>query len=81
MTGCLKLDLLRAHQAPWSWWTGRADVARPRLVARWECDSDGRLVCRWQIDDRTEPEPSAAGRSMAAPPDHDPRCRRPGDVS
>jgi (methylthio)acryloyl-CoA hydratase len=61
--------------------SGVEAAARPRLVARWEHDCDGRLVCCWQIDDRTEPKPSAAARSMAAPLDHDPRCRRPGDVS
>jgi hypothetical protein len=81
MTGFLKLDLLRAHEAPWSWRMKRPDVARLPLVARWECDSDRRLVCRWRIDDKTEPSSFLQLGSMVAPPDHDPHCRRPGDVS
>jgi hypothetical protein len=82
MTGFLNLDLLRAHTAPrdrWPDW-GRVTPARPLLAPESECASDGRLVCRWRIDDRTEPEPSASVRFMAAPPDHDPLSRRPGEV-
>jgi hypothetical protein len=53
MTGFLNLDLLRAQEAPWFGWVdaGRGKAPRPRLVARWECASDGGLVCRWQTDD------------------------------
>jgi len=67
MTGFLNLDLLRAHAAPRDRWPdrGRAAIARPHLVAQWEPASDGHLVCRWRIDDRTEAEPLASGRPMA----------------
>jgi hypothetical protein len=67
MTGFLNLDLLRAHAAPRDRWPDRGHVAsaRPRLVARWECAADGRLVCRWRIDDRTEPELSGVARSYS----------------
>jgi hypothetical protein len=65
MTGFLNLDQLRAHAAPQGHWPDRWPdrgrvLARPRLVAQWECASDGRLICRWRIDDRTEPEASAS---------------------
>jgi hypothetical protein len=64
MTAFLKLDLLRAHAAPRDRWPDRgcAVPARHPIVAQWECASDGRLVCRWRIDDRTESEPSASAR-------------------
>jgi hypothetical protein len=25
-------------------------VARPRLVADWSCDAEGRSICRWRIE-------------------------------
>jgi hypothetical protein len=67
MTGFLNLDLLHAHAAPRDRWPdrGRAAFARPHLIARWERASDGRLVCRWRIDDRTEAEPLASVRPLA----------------
>jgi hypothetical protein len=67
MTGFLNLDLLRAHVAPRERWPdrGRAALARPYLTAQWERASDGRLVCRWRIDDRTEAEPLASVRAFA----------------
>jgi hypothetical protein len=65
MTGFLNLDQLRAHAAPQGLWPDRGRApARPRLVAQWECASDGRLICRWRIDDRTEPEASASVRPV-----------------
>jgi hypothetical protein len=59
MTGFLNLNLLRAHAAPRDRWPDRGPAAftRPRLVAQWACTPEGRRVCRWQTDDRTEPVP------------------------
>jgi hypothetical protein len=61
MTHFLHLDLLCAHAAPRDRWPDRGcgELARPRLVAQWECASDGRLICRWRIDDRAASEPPA----------------------
>jgi len=75
MTGFLNLNLLRAHAAPGNRWPGggRVALARPRLVAQWELASDGRLVCRWRIDDRTEAEPSAG--PLARTDCSDPSCQ------
>jgi hypothetical protein len=65
MTGFLNLDQLRVLSAPRDHWPDRGRApTRPRLVAQWECASDGRLICRWRIDDRTEPEASTSVRSF-----------------
>jgi hypothetical protein len=65
MTGFLNLDQLRAHAAPMDRWPDRGGAPpRPRLVAQWECASDGRPICRWRIDDSTEPEAPASARSF-----------------
>ncbi len=64
MTGFLNLSLLRAHAALRDRWPDRGPAAptRPRLVAQWACTAEGRLVCRWHTEDRTEPVPSTAAR-------------------
>ena len=56
MTGFLNLDLLRTHEASWDCCRDLARVnnPRPRLVAAWHVDADGRLACRWQTDDESE---------------------------
>jgi len=57
MTRFLSLDLLRANEAPF--WPGAESAgAQPRavLIADWTVGPDGRPVCRWQIDDDTDPE-------------------------
>jgi hypothetical protein len=79
MTGFLNLDLLRAHAAPRDRWPdrGRMALARPHLVAQWECAPDGRLVCRWRIDDRTEAEPPASIRPLVRAACSDASCQYP----
>jgi len=60
MTGFLKNDLLRAQEAPDFVVRAllRGWIPRPRLIAQWSMAPDGRLVCRWQTDDKTEDESS-----------------------
>ncbi len=83
MTGFLNLNLLRVHAAPRDRWPDRraAAFARPRLVAQWMCTPEGRLVCHWQTQDRTEPVPATSagfcGRAVKLPS----IPRRPGEVS
>jgi hypothetical protein len=83
MTGFLNLDLLRAHAAPGDRWPdrGRAALARPRLLAQWEVASDGRLVCCWRIDDRTEAEAPASVRPFARAACSNPTCQHLRGVS
>jgi hypothetical protein len=70
MTGFLNRNLLRAHTAPQDRWPDRRPAApvRPRLVAQWECTPEGRLVCRWRTEDRTEPVTREAGEFGATEP-------------
>lgn len=81
MAGFLNHNLLRAHAAPRDRWPDRGAVVltRPRLVAQWECTPEGRLACRWQTEDPTEPvswTPARfCGRTSRS------TCRCPGDVS
>ena len=83
MTGFLNLNLLRAHAAPRDRWPDRepAAFARPRLFAQWACTPNGRLVCRWQTEDRTEPVPLTAAGFHGRALEPDPLCHRPGNVS
>ena len=57
MTRFLSLDLLRANESPF-WPKDELGCMQPRLalVAAWHIAPDGRPVCRWQIDDDTDPE-------------------------
>lgn len=59
MTAFLNLDLLRAHAAPEALYGSlhRADVMRLALAASWLIAPDGRLVCRWRLDDRAPDDP------------------------
>jgi hypothetical protein len=58
MTRFLNFDLLRADEAPDTFWhaVGRDQPQRPRLIAAWRIAPDGRPVRRWRTDDGTEPE-------------------------
>ena len=57
MTRFLSFDFLRANEAPF-WTDGESGRVhrRPALVAAWHIAPDGQPVCRWQIDDDTDPE-------------------------
>ncbi len=82
MTGFLNLVLLRAHAAPrdrWPDWA-RARHVRPHLVAQWECGSDGRLLCRWRIDDATVADAPASGRAPAPTVCSEPARQHSGGV-
>lgn len=60
MTGFLNINTLRAHAVARDLWDerGRWNNQRPQLVSDWHVAPDGRLACRWRVDDGTEPGPS-----------------------